>query len=456
MVLTLIVIALAGMLVGIPFAFSLLLGVTLATAIFEPSGLSNLPLLAMSDINDPLIIAIPMLIIAGEMLSAVGAIEPIVDTWQRVFGRIRGSLGLCCVGTSLFFAGSTGSSAAESAAVASAFQVPMEARGYSRSYVASLVVASTAIGILLPPSIAMILYAQVINYSVTQLWIAGIFPALLAAALIALVSMVLARRMQRRAPTTVPAAAVPAAVPAAAPVAETSETAEAAEAAETAEAAGAAPAVHGVRKVIASVTGVLIPVLVVGGIYSGVLTLSEVAAALVAVVVIYGLLITRIGGRRLFGAARVGAQRAGAVFLIVIAARLFSNVLVEQQTIVGLLNTVNHLHLSKFLTLLIANIAMLMAGTLMDGLSLIIIGAPILYTILTPFGISPVHLAIIMAMNLEIGVMHPPLGGNLFAVSSVTGVRVGRIARDVLPYLAVLLIMLMLVTYVPVPGFAWN
>ncbi len=128
MVVTLIVIALVSMLAGIPFAYSLLLGVTLATAIFEPSSLSNLPLLAMSDINDPLIIAIPMLIIAGEMLSAVGAIEPIVDTWERVFGRVRGSLGLCCVGTSLFFAGATGSSAAESAAVASAFQVPMEAR----------------------------------------------------------------------------------------------------------------------------------------------------------------------------------------------------------------------------------------------------------------------------------------------------------------------------------------
>src|SRR5580698_5926327 len=261
MVITLIVIALSGMLVGIPFAYSLLLGVTLSTAIFEPSSLSNLPLLAMSDINDPLIIAIPMLIIAGEMLSAVGAIEPIVDTWQRVFGRVRGSLGVCCVGTSLFFAGSTGSSAAESAAVASAFQVPMEARGYSRSYVASLVVASTAIGILLPPSIAMILYAQVINYSVTQLWIAGIYPALLAAALIALVSMVRARRMQRTSPATGP--------PAAETVPETAEADSAEEAAE----AEAASATHGVRKVVASVTGVLIPVLVVGGIYSGILTL---------------------------------------------------------------------------------------------------------------------------------------------------------------------------------------
>jgi C4-dicarboxylate transporter DctM subunit len=99
---------------------------------------------------------------------------------------------------------------------------------------------------------------------------------------------------------------------------------------------------------------------------------------------------------------------------------------------------------------------MLLAGSLMDGLSLIIIGAPLLYALLTPYGITPVHLAIIMAMNLEIGVMHPPLGGNLFAVSSVTGVKVGKIAVSVLPYLGVLLFMLMMVTYVPLPGFAWN
>src|SRR5665213_3495793 len=179
MVIVLILIALVALLSGVPFAFSLLLGTTLATLIFDPSGLLSLPLLAMSDINDPLIIAIPMLIIAGQMLSEVGAIEPIIETWEWLFGRIQGSLGLCMVGTSLFFAGSTGSTAAESAAVATAFAGPMEARGYTRRYVGSLVVASCAVGLLFPPSLAMILYAQVINYPVTHLWIAGIFPGLM-------------------------------------------------------------------------------------------------------------------------------------------------------------------------------------------------------------------------------------------------------------------------------------
>ena len=440
MVLTLIAIALVALLAGVPFAFSLMLGTVLATLIFQPGGLLSLPLLAMSDINDPLIIAIPMLIIAGQMLSEVGAIEPIIEVWEWLFGRIQGSLGLCCVGTSLFFAGSTGSTAAESAAVATAFAAPMAARGYTRRYVGSIVVASCAVGLLFPPSLAMILYAQVINYPVTQLWIAGIYPGLLTGALIALVGIFMARRMLKK-EGLLRSKGEP---PAPAFVAPESLANE------------ATKSMSRTRKVVATILGLMIPAFVVGGIYSGTLTLSEVAASLVAIITLYGLLVTRIGGKRLFGAVRLGGQRAGAVFMIIISARLFSNVLVQQQTIIKIINLVNNLHISKFWVLLLANVAMLAAGTLMDGLSLIIIGAPLLYSLLTPLGISPVHLAIIMAMNLEIGVMHPPLGGNLFAVSAVTGERVGKIAVAVLPYLGVLLFMLMLVTYVPVPGFAWN
>jgi C4-dicarboxylate transporter DctM subunit len=317
----------------------------------------------------------------------------------------------------------------------------MEARGYTSRYVGSLVVASCAVGVLFPPSLAMILYSQVISYPVTQLWIAGIFPGLLTGALIAIVSVFMARRMLRKTRPDGPMAPV-----AATSVATTSP----------ALAVDAAPQMSRTRKIFATVFGLMIPAFVVGGIYSGILTLSEVAASLVGIITLYGLFVTRIGGKRLFGAVRLGGQRAGAVFMIIISARLFSNVLVEQQTIIKIINLVNNAHVSKFWILLLANIAMLAAGTLMDGLSLIIIGAPLFYSLLTPFGITPVHLAIIMAMNLEIGVMHPPLGGNLFAVSTVTGDRVGKIAISVLPYLGVLLFMLMLVTYVPVPGFAWN
>jgi C4-dicarboxylate transporter DctM subunit len=204
------------------------------------------------------------------------------------------------------------------------------------------------------------------------------------------------------------------------------------------------------------VGGVAMPVIVVVGIYTGYFTLTETAAVLVALVVIYGLVVTRVGGREMLRAARRGGERAGAIFLILVAARLFSTVLTYDQSVPALINWVNGLHLHKWELLAAINIALILAGIFMDSLSLIVIAAPILYQLLQPLGVSPVHLAIIMAMNIEIGVIHPPFGGNLFAVSAVSGMSVGRIAKGVIPYIGVLLVMLILVTYVPVPGFQWN
>jgi C4-dicarboxylate transporter DctM subunit len=392
MLVMLIATALAAMLLGIPF--------TSATLIYEPTQFDNLLAQALGNINDPLLIGIPILVIAGEMLSSVGVIDPIVDFADRILGRYPGSLGLTCVGTSMFFAGSTGSSAAEAAAVAAAFRRPMATRGYPSSYVAPLVASSTAVGVLFPPSLAMILYATIIEYPVTKLWAAGLYPGILTGIGIAVVAVVLGRREFKRRP-------------------------------DIAKASGAAARgertrrLGKVREIVAAVGGLLLPVFVIGGIYSGVMTLTEVAAVLVALVILYGLFLTRVGAGELLKSARRGAERAGAVFIIIVAARLFSTVLTEQQVLPRMINYVHGLGLSKDLLLLMVNVALILAGIFMDALSLIIIGAPILYQLLSPEGVSPVHLAIIMAMNIEIGVVHPPFGGNLFAVSAVTGVSVG-------------------------------
>jgi C4-dicarboxylate transporter DctM subunit len=467
MIALIIILALVCTLAGIPFAFSLLIGITAATLLDDPSMLNALPSYALSDINDPLLIAIPMLIIAGEMLSAVGAMDPLISLLDRTIGRYQGTLGIGAVLTSLFFAGSTGSSSAEAAAVASAFRDPMAQRGYRPAYTGALIAASTAVGVLFPPSLAMILYAEIVQYPVTQLWRAGVEPGLITAGLIAILSVVLARRNIRQAalrpdrdqgePGPEDGINPPSARPVVASAAEAAGTATATTAPRT---ASTAPAVkelqlRTVRGWVALVVGLLIPVFVVGGVYSGIVTLTEVAAVLVLIVVLYGLLITRCSPATLLRSARRGGQRAGSIFLIIIAARLFSSILVSQQAVPSLLNYVAGLHVGKFGLLLGVNIALLIAGILMDGLSLILIAAPILVQLLAPYGVSPVHLAIIMAVNIEIAVVHPPLGSNLFAVSAVTRVPVGRLALNILPYIAVLLVMLVLVTYVPVPGFSW-
>jgi C4-dicarboxylate transporter DctM subunit len=456
MIVLILVVAAAALCIGVPFAFALLLGITVSTLVYEPDSFSNLLAQALGNVNDTLLIGIPMLIIAGEMLSAVGAIDPIVDLLDRAIGRFRGSLGLICVGTSMFFAGSTGSSAAEAAAVSAAFRDPMAKRDYPTTYTAPLIAASTAVGVLFPPSLALVLYASIIEYPVTKLWAAGLFPGLLTGVLIAAVGIVLGRRAVQ----TVPARPLSASV--AEPVAVGANPA----ALQPGSVAlldpppePARPVIEqrsGARHTASVIGGVAMPAFVVGGIYSGLFTLTETAAVLVALVVLYGLLITRIGPRNLLAAARKGGERAGAIFIIIIAARLFSTVLTDQQVVPQIIAWVDGLHLHKFELLAAINVALLVAGIFMDSLSLVVIAAPILYQMLSPLGVSPVHLAIIMAMNIEIGVVHPPFGGNLFAVSAVTGMSVGQIAWRVLPYVGVLLVMLILVTYVPVPGFAWS
>jgi C4-dicarboxylate transporter DctM subunit len=481
------------MCLSIPFGFALLLGITVGTLLFDPGTLQNLISQSLDNVNDPLLIGIPMLIIGGEMLSAVGAIDPIVDLLDGLIGRVRGCLGLVCVATSMFFAGSTGSSAAEAAAVASAFRDPMKQRGYPTRYVAPLITASTAIGILFPPSLALVLYASIVNYPVTELWKAGILPGIMTGVLIAIVGVILGRRATAPAAVTAGATADRADAEAAADVDADGVAASTTAAPSLARTmvSAAVPVTAGagalggplstsplarparadrvleppqrpgrdggpIRRLFTVFGGVAMPVVVVGGIYSGILTLTETAAVLVALVILYGFLVTRIGGRRMLNAARRGGERAGAIFLILVAARLFSTVLTYDQSVPALINWVNGLGLNKWELLAVINIALIVAGIFMDSLSLIVIAAPILYQMLSPLGISPVHLAIIMAMNIEIGVIHPPFGGNLFAVSAVTQMSVGRIAKGVIPYIGVLLLMLVLVTYVPVPGFQWN
>jgi C4-dicarboxylate transporter DctM subunit len=476
MIATILIVTFVAVLAGIPFAFSLLIGIGLATLVFDPTQLSALPSYGLANINDPLLVAIPMLIIAGEMLSAVGAMDPLILLMDRTIGRFKGSLGLGCVATSLFFAGSTGSSSAEAAAVASAFHDPMVQRGYRAEYVGTLIAASTVIGVLFPPSLAMILYAEIVQYPVTDLWRAGIEPGVVTAVLMAVLSVVLARR-NFRADARKAVAAEIAVAPRAVAVGASAGGAGSASAGSV-PCAGAAPddttaahrstpptgpdgktitqSLRTVRGTLALVVGILIPVFVVGGVYSGIVTLSETSAVLVFIVVLYGLLITRCKPSVLLNSARRGGQRAGAIFLIIVAARLFSSVLVRQQAIEQIINYVGGLHVDKFALLLAVNVALLIAGILMDGLSLILIAAPILVQLVAPYGITPVHLAIIMAVNIEIAVIHPPFGSNLFAVSAVTGVSVGRLAVSILPYIGLLLVVLALVTYVPVPGFAWN
>jgi C4-dicarboxylate transporter DctM subunit len=249
------------------------------------------------------------------------------------------------------------------------------------------------------------------------LWLAGIVPGLIGALFIAIVAVVIGRRYE----TARPASAL-------------------------------RPKVDWLRTLPAA----LIPVVVIGGIRTGLLTVSETASILVAYVVIYGFVSRRLNGRKLLLAFQRGGRRCALIFLILIAARTFTFFVIQRELAPELLSWVTSVQLAHWLLLAILNVFLLLLGTMMDGLSLLIIATPLIYPVVTQLGMSPLQLAIMLGVNIEVAVVHPPFGMNLFAVAGVTGTSITQISWRVLPFIGVLLSLLALVTYAPLPIFLWN
>lgn len=403
---------------GLPLGLAIIGGLMVAMLLYDPVQITGIPSTMLNSVNDPTLVALPLFIIAGAMVAESGLVEPIVDIGARILRRLPGGLGLTAIATALFFAGSTGSSAGEAATISRALFPSLRARGYPPGFTGALITAAAALGILFPPSITLIVFATLVQYPVQDLWIAGLVPGLVGAALMAVVAVSLGRRYERGRPTQVN---------------------------------GVDDHIHLTRAIPAGI----MPVLVLGGIYSGILTVSETATVLLAYVVLYSAIVRRQSLRELSRSFAAGGELAGMIFLIVVAAHVMTQFLLLSGVGQSLITTVANAHLSKVVVLLIINLVLLGLGTLMDGLSLLIVAVPLVYPLLQSLGMSPVEVAVMMCMNIEVGVAHPPIGMNLVAVSGVTGVPVGTIAWRVLPFIAVLLLMLAAVTYGPMIGLTW-
>jgi C4-dicarboxylate transporter, DctM subunit len=414
-VLTVTIIAIVALvIVGIPLGFSIVGGVMLGFALNEPSQLQALPGTILDSVNQPTLVALPLFIIAGAVIADSGLVEPIVSVVSWALQRVPGGAALTAVLTGLFFAGSTGSTAGESATIARALYPALLRRGYDPGFTGAVIAASASLGVLFPPSITLIVYATLIQYPVEKLWLAGLVPGLVTTGLLAVVVLLVGRKQERPQKTQFEP-----------------------------------------REVLKALPAVAMPVLVVGGIYSGTLTVSETAAALLAYVIVYCLLFRRRTARQILGSFVHGGELAGMIFLVISAAHVLTYCFLLNNTVNDVLGWVTRTHVSRYLLLALINVALLGLGTVMDGLSTLIVGVPLVYPVLLQLGLSPVEAGIMLAVNIEIGVVHPPIGMNLWAVSGVTGVPVARIAWRMVPFIVVLLLMLAGVTYLPLAGVSW-
>lgn len=359
------------------------------------------------------LMAIPFFILAGAFLTEGGVAARIIRFATSLVGWLPGGLAMAAILACAFFATISGSSPATVAAIGSIMLPAMLKHGYPKRFAVGVITTSGSLGILIPPSIVMIIYAVSTSTSAGKLFIAGVVPGLLLALVLMAVTFVTAKR--RGFPTL--------------PRASLGEVWTA------------------FREAF---WGLFLVAIVMGGIYGGVMTPTEAAAvsavySFIAAVFIYRDLRIRDTYRVLLSAANTSAM----LLYIVTNAVLFSYLLTSEQIPQAISTWVTAQQLSPWMFLVAVNLALLFAGQFMEPSSIVLILAPLFLPIAQSLGIDPIHLGVIMTVNMEIGMIHPPVGLNLFVASHLAKMGMTEVSIACLPWVGVMLLYLVLVTYVP-------
>jgi C4-dicarboxylate transporter DctM subunit len=399
--------------IGVPIAMSLGLSSILTILFFERDSIASLTLKFFQTFEQFTLLAIPFFILAANFLTTGGVARRMINFAIAAVGHLPGGLAIASVLACMLFAAVSGSSPATVVAIGSIVIAGMVRAGYTQSFATGVIVNAGTLGILIPPSIVMIVYAEATEASVGRLFMAGVIPGLLLGLSLMIAIYVAARikKLPRQ------------------PKASWRERLSYARDA---------------------LWGLLLIFIVMGGIYGGVFTPTEAAAvaavyAFIAAVFIYrDLRITDVP-RVLVDSARVSVM----LMFIIGNAFLFGHVLTTAQIPQTISEMVTQANMAPWHFLLIVNIILLVAGNFMDPSAIVLITAPILFPTAVKLGIDPIHLGIVYVVNMEIGLVTPPVGLNLFVASGVTKMPLMDVVRASMGWLMVLLGFLMVVTYIP-------
>ena len=394
-----------------PIAASLGLASLITVWAFDLAPLTLLPQQVFSAVDSFQLMAIPFFIIAGLVLGRSGISRRLVNLARAVVRGLPGGLGMVGILVSIFFAGISGSGPADVAALGLVLIPAMVEAGYPKGFAAAIMAAGGGIGIIVPPSIALIIYGVVAEASIGKLFIAGIFPGVIVGLCLMVAVFCFSPKGKRHDDQTYPRLW---------------------------------PAFR------QAFWGLLAPVIILGGIYGGVFTPTEAAA----VAVVYALLVDLFVYRELkwrdlrdvlSDAAVVSAQ----VLTIVACASIFAWVLHSEGIVASLAEWLAGITQSRALLLLLVNALLIAAGCFMDAISIFYIFVPILLPAVRSLGVDPVHFGVIMTVNLAIGQVTPPVGVNLFVASGISKASLTEISRRIVPLLVAEIVALAIVTYVP-------
>ncbi len=393
----------------------LVLGV-MAAGLFYISGepLIGVAQVITDHLNSSSLMSLPLFVMAAAFMRQGGVARALVDVSAAWLGGVRGSLGLVTVVSCTLFAAICGSSVATALAMGTILLPAMLERGYPRGFALGVIGASGTIGIVIPPSLALILYGIVTDQSVPRLFLAGILPGLLQAAAFFVWVWYYARRNNF-------------------PIEP------------------GKPFGERIRVTLNALPAMVVPMVVLVGIYGGLVTVTE-AAALSAVAALLVSLLYYRGFKLRETLTVVGSalRSAGTIMLIIAAALAFGHWMTESGAPAKLVDFAVSHHLRTWEFLLAINVLLLVLGCFLEVTATLLVVMPILAPVLKPLGVDPVHFSIIFTHNMEIGLVHPPVGLNLFVLSTISAAPVGEVIRGILPFLILLLTVLMIITYVPV------
>jgi tripartite ATP-independent transporter DctM subunit len=408
----LIFVTIVTMLMGMPIAFSL--GISAFGALLT---MGDVPLQLMAQkiyagMDSFPLLCIPFFILAGELMSEGRITEALVEFSVLIIGRIRGGLALADILASMFFGGMTGSAIAESSALGSVMIPMMDKAGYDRVFAASVTSAAAVIGPIIPPSIPAVLYSLAAGTSIGALFMAGVVPGILLGLSLMLAAYIVSRRRQY-------------------PIREQKITFR--------------HLLIGFRKVILAL---FLPVIIVGGIISGIFTATEASAVAVAYALVVTLFVTKqIKPAQLPQMLIRSGVVTAVVMIIVGTATIWGWVIAAEQ--IASRVAVMLTGFSPVMFLLIANLLLLFLGTFMDNVVIIILFAPTMAPIAAGLGINPLHFGMIFVLNTTIGLITPPLGEVLFVAGPIAKVSLEEISREILSFLLVEVAVLLLVSYLP-------
>lgn len=392
----------------------LVMGAT-SMLVFVSEGQPLLPMAQkiVDELNSTTLLAVPYFVAAAVFMERGNVAKALIGGAEAWVGGIPGGLGLVCVASCTIFAAMCGSSVATAMAMGTVLVPAMLRAGYERHFAAGIVAASGTLGILIPPSLAFVVYGVLADEAITRLFLAGVIPGLLQAAAIGGWVVYYARRKGYAQEAKVPKE-------------------------------------ERWRRTVYALPALSVPVIVLGGLYGGVVTLTECAALSAIVAIFLSVFVYKgVSFSTLLPVMAEAVRNAAAIMIIIALALIFGHWVTEAGIATRAVTWATEFGLTWWQFLMGVNVLLLILGMFLEVFSVLLLTMPVVLPMLQPLGVDPVHFGVVTVMNMELALLTPPVGLNLFVLAAILRCPLSEVVRGIWPFLVLMFLLLLLITYVP-------